>query len=88
MKTISPKDASLLALLAERPASKSSLRRQILNRLDSEGLTIATEMGKKGLLPATATDDQTKAAATARGLVNWAKSNKLHKSSRGHRKAK
>jgi hypothetical protein len=76
MKTISPRDASLLALLAEKPGSKSAVRRRVLRKLNPEAFSIAVEIGKKSLLPRSGSNLQSKASETARGLENWATTNK------------
>jgi hypothetical protein len=70
MKAISPRDASLLALLAEQPKSRSGMRVRIMKKLRGEAHAIAVAMRS---------DDRTVskgAAGTARGVNRWAKTNK------------
>jgi hypothetical protein len=70
MKTISPKDASLLALLAEKSGVSSATRRRLLGELEPEALNIAIQMGRGD------SEEDSKAATTARGLEKWAETNK------------
>jgi hypothetical protein len=86
MKTISAQDSSLLALLAEKPSSRSGLRRKILEKLSPEALNIATKMGEKCLISDDAEIVGTDAAATARGLKRWAETNKSSRRRTGARR--
>ena len=74
MAKISPREASLLALLAEEPASRSRITHRIMNELQGEAREIAEALrqGNHHTSP--------KAAATARGLHDWVKTNKLSSS--------
>jgi hypothetical protein len=84
MKTISARDASLLALLAETPKSSTTVRRKLLKKLDREALNVALEIGNKRPLaqtPSVAND----ATATARGIERWAKTNKRSRARRSAR---
>jgi hypothetical protein len=84
MKTITAREASLLALLAENPKKRSTLRRKVLKKLDGEALSVAIEMGSRRPLtqtPALAT----RASATARGIERWARTNKRSRVRRNSR---
>src|SRR5262249_9027088 len=84
MKTISPKDASLLALLAEQPGVTTATRRRLLDELEPEALNIAVQLGKD------ASEPHNEAATTARGLEKGARTNKRPSSkvARKRRKAR
>ena len=75
MKTISARDASLLALLAESSKTNSGLRRKVLKKLDREARDVALEIGNRKSLTESPSD-VTRARATARGIERWAKTNK------------
>jgi hypothetical protein len=74
MKSISPQEASLLALLGEQPKSRSGMRLRIMKKLRGEAHDIAVAMRS---------NDHTVskgAAATARGVNKWVKTNKTSSS--------
>jgi hypothetical protein len=67
---ISPKDASLLALLAERPKRNSAIAKRAFLALGSEAQRIADALrGRRGV--------SEKADQTAEGLHDWVKTNKV-----------
>jgi hypothetical protein len=70
MTTISAKDASILALLAERPSRNSAVTDRVFYTLGSEAQQIAEAL-KSG--PTGASE---KAAETAQGLHDWVKTNR------------
>lgn len=70
MTTISPRDASILALLAERPKRTSATSKRAFYVLGSEAQRIADSLGgRQGV--------SEKADRTARGLHDWVKANKV-----------
>ena len=71
MTTISAKDASILALLAERPARNSRVTDRLFYRLGPDAQQIAEAL-KSG--PAGAPESV--AETTARGLHDWVKTNR------------
>jgi hypothetical protein len=70
MTTISPKDASLLALLAERPLRDSAVTDRVFYSLGSEAQKIADALrnGPSGV--------SENAAQAAQGLHDWVKTNR------------
>jgi len=71
MTKISGRDASLLALLAEGPISKSRAATKIRGQLGVGARDIAEAMRSSN------TQASTGAAATARGYRDWVSSNKI-----------
>jgi hypothetical protein len=72
MKIISARDASLLALLAERPRSKSGMSTRIMRKLAEPAREIATALRSGNH------QVSREAAETARGVDTWVKTNKTH----------
>jgi len=67
---ISPRDASLLALLAERPKRNSAITKRAFFALGSEAQRIADALrGRRGV--------SERAEQTAEGLHDWVKTNKV-----------
>ena len=70
MIAISPRDASLLALLAERPDRNSSVTREAYSNLGPDAQKVADAL--RGDPPAS-----DEAAETAEGLHEWVKTNRV-----------
>jgi hypothetical protein len=72
MATISPRDASFLALLAENPEGNSTVIKDAFFTLGSEAQRVAEALRGRQDVPE-------KAAQTAQGLRDWVKANKTTK---------
>jgi hypothetical protein len=70
MPSISPQEASLLALLAERPARNSGVTRRAFSKLGDKAKEVANALRDGGH----GVNDE--ASQTAQGLHDWVKTNR------------